>query len=351
MSTSKIAEASAALKKAVAGQSLNSKEIVELLSLQGKETEILLAAADAVRQHYVGDEVYLRGIIEFSNFCERNCLYCGLRNGNSHLPRYRMTEDEIITTAKQIKEMQVPTVVLQSGEDSYFTTDIICRIIQRIREETGLIITLSIGEKSYEDYQAFKNAGADRYLLKHETASAELFQKIRPGCKIESRGQCLQWLKELGFEVGTGNMVGLPGQTLETLADDLLFMKELDADMLGIGPYIAHPDTPLAASPNGDVELTLKVLAIARLITHNTNIPATTALGTLDPNGRLKALQAGANVVMPDFTPLKYKSLYDIYPGRADVGSAADIIAKLKQDFTSIGRKILFGSGYRVGKK
>jgi biotin synthase len=187
--------------------------------------------------------------------------------------------------------------------------------------------------------------------LKHETASAELFQKIRPGCKIESRGQCLQWLKELGFEVGTGNMVGLPGQTLETLADDLLFMKELDADMLGIGPYIAHSDTPLAASPNGDVELTLKVLAIARLITRNTNIPATTALGTLDPNGRLKALQAGANVVMPDFTPLKYKSLYDIYPGRADVGSAADIIAKLKQDFTSIGRNILFGSGYRPGKK
>jgi biotin synthase len=224
-------------------------------------------------------------------------------------------------------------------------------MIQRIREETGLSITLSIGEKSYEDYQAFKNAGADRYLLKHETASAELFQKIRPGCKIESRGQCLQWLKELGFEVGTGNMVGLPGQALETLADDLLFMKELDADMLGIGPYIAHSDTPLAASPNGDVELTLKVLAIARLITRNTNIPATTALGTLDPNGRLKALQAGANVVMPDFTPLKYKSLYDIYPGRADVGEAADIIAKLKQDFTSIGRKILFGSGYRVDKK
>jgi biotin synthase len=338
------------IEKAVAGHDLTRDDIVQLLSLVGKDAEILLAAADTVRKQYVGDEVYLRGIIEFSNYCERNCLYCGLRTGNSKLRHYRMTEDDIIATAKQVKKMQVPTVVLQSGEDSFFTTAIICRIIQRIRKETGLIITLSIGERSYEDYQAFKKAGADRYLLKHETASAELFQQMRPGCKLESRVQCLQWLKELGFEVGTGNMVGLPKQTRETLADDLLFMKDMDADMLGIGPYIAHPETPLAASPNGDVELTLKVLAIARLITRNANIPATTALGTLDPEGRLKALQAGANVVMPDFTPLKYKNLYDIYPGRTDVGSPADIIAKLKNDLASIGRTILFGDGYRPGK-
>jgi biotin synthase len=160
----------------------------------------------------------------------------------------------------------------------------------------------------------------------------------------------LQWLKELGMETGTGNMVGLPGQTLETLASDLLFMKELDADMLGIGPFISHPDTPLANSLNGRIDLTLKVLAIARLITRDTNIPATTALGTIDARGRLKALQAGANVVMPDFTPLKYKSLYDIYPGRTDAGSPADIIAKLKINLASIDRTILFGAGYRSDK-
>jgi biotin synthase len=338
------------IEKAVTGIDLSYDDIVRLLSSNGKDTEMLFAAADSVRKEYVGDEVFLRGIIEFSNYCERNCFYCGLRSGNRHLPRYRMTADEIIATAKQIKNMQVPTVVLQSGEDSFFTTDIICLILQRIREETGLIITLSIGERSYEDFQAFKKAGDDRYLLKHETASAELFQQMRPGCKIESRIQCLKWLKDLGFEVGTGNMIGLPRQTLADIADDLLFMKDLDADMMGIGPFIAHPETPLATSPNGDIELTLKVLAIARLITRNTNIPATTALGTLDPNGRLKALQSGANVVMPDFTPQRYKSLYDIYPGRADVGSAAEIIAKLRQDFTSIGRTILFGSGYRQSK-
>jgi biotin synthase len=338
------------IEKAVACRNLSNKDIVRLLSLTSQDAEMLFAAADSVRKQYVGDEVYLRGIIEFSNYCERNCLYCGLRVGNPKLQRYRMTEDEIIATAKQVKEMQVPTIVLQSGEDTFFTTDILCRIIQRIRKETGLIITLSIGERSYEDFQAFQKAGADRYLLKHETASAELFQQMRPGCKLTSRMQCLQWLKELGMETGTGNMVGLPGQTLETLASDLLFMKQLDADMLGIGPFIAHPDTPLVNLPNGSIDLTLKVLAIARLITRDTNIPATTALGTLDAKGRLKALQAGANVVMPDFTPLKYKSLYDIYPGRADVGRPADIIAKLKNDLASIGRTIHFGAGYRPNK-
>ena len=237
--------AAALIENAVSGNDLSNKNIVRLLSLEGHDAEMLFTAADYVRKQFVGDEVYLRGIIEFSNFCERNCLYCGLRIGNLNLQRYRMTEDEIIVTAKQIKKMQVPTVVLQSGEDSFFTTDIILRIIQRIRKETGLIITLSIGERSYEDFQAFNNAGADRYLLKHETASSELFQQMRPGCKLTQRIQCLRWLKELGMETGTGNMVGLPGQTLETLATDLLFMKQLDADMLGIGPFIAHPDTPL----------------------------------------------------------------------------------------------------------
>ncbi|MEN6330492.1 MAG: radical SAM protein, partial [Smithella sp.] len=210
--------------------------------------------------------------------------------------------------------------------------------------------TLSIGERSSADYQSFQKAGAQRYLLKQETTSVDIYKYLRPGCKFENRLQCLQTLKKLGFETGTGTMVGLPGQTPEILADDLLMMKELDADMLGIGPFIAHPDTPLAGLENDALELTLRMLALARLITRNTNIPATTALGTIHPLGRIQALRAGANVVMPDFTPEIYKSRYDIYPGRADVGSAAEIMANLQKDFASIGRSISCSAGYRTIK-
>jgi biotin synthase len=337
--------------KAQDGKDLNRKEIIQLLSLPAKYSPELFSAADKVRKEQVGDEIFLRGIIEFSNHCERNCLYCGLRKGNANLSRYRMSEDEIIATTEQIKNTGVPTVVLQSGEDSFYSQDIVCRLIERIRKETDLIITLSIGERALNDYKAFQQAGANRYLLKHETASLELYRYLRPGCEWEYRLQCLRRLKELGFETGTGNMVGLPGQTPEILADDLLVMKLLDADMLGIGPFIAHPDTPLAGIGNDDLELTLRVLALVRLITRNTNIPATTALATLHPQGRLLALQAGANVVMPDFTPEIYKTRYDIYPGRTDVGPAVEIIIRLEKDFQSIGRFINYSIGHRQVKR
>ncbi len=348
MSISKSAEN--LIGKAQEGKDLNRKEIIQLLSLPAKYSPELFSAADKVRKEQVGDEIFLRGIIEFSNYCERNCLYCGLRKGNASLSRYRMSEDEIIATAEQIKKTGVPTVVLQSGEDSFYSQDIVCRLIGQIRKETDLIITLSIGERPLNDYKAFQEAGANRYLLKHETASKELYKYLRPGCEWENRLQCLRRLKELGFETGTGNMVGLPGQTSEILADDLLVMKLLDADMLGIGPFIAHPDTPLAGIDNDDLELVLRVIAAARLITRNTNIPATTALATLHPQGRLQALQAGANVVMPDFTPEIYKTRYDIYPGRKDVGSAVAIISNLEKDFQSIGRTLQYSVGSRPGK-
>jgi biotin synthase len=349
MSISKSAEN--LIGKAQDGKNLNRKEIIQLLSLPAKYSPELFSAANKVRKEQVGDEIFLRGIIEFSNHCERNCLYCGLRKGNANLSRYRMSEDEIIATTEQIKNTGVPTVVLQSGEDSFYSQDIICRLIDRIRKETDLIITLSIGERALNDYKAFQQAGANRYLLKHETASLELYRYLRPGCEWEYRLQCLRRLKELGFETGTGNMVGLPGQTPEILADDLLVMKLLDADMLGIGPFIAHPDTPLAGIGNDDLELTLRVLALVRLITRNTNIPATTALATLHPQGRLLALQAGANVVMPDFTPEIYKTRYDIYPGRTDVGPAVEIIIRLEKDFQSIGRFINYSIGHRQVKR
>jgi biotin synthase len=333
--------------KAQDGIDLSRKEIIQLLSAPAKYSPVIFDAADKVRKEQVGDEIFLRGIIEFSNHCRRNCLYCGLRKGNSKISRYRMTEDEIIATAQEIKKSGVPTVVLQSGEDSFYKTDTICSLIKQIRKETDLIITLSIGERDLKDYKEFQQAGANRYLLKHETASVELYKYLRPGCNWDDRLQCLRWLKKLGFETGTGNMVGLPGQTLEILADDLLVMKFLDADMLGIGPFIAHSDTPLAGIDNDDLELTLRVIAAARLITRNTNIPATTALASLHPQGRLYALQAGANVVMPDFTPDIYKNRYDIYPGRKDIGSALEIISKLEKDFSSIERTINYNVGNR----
>ncbi|KQC11008.1 MAG: hypothetical protein APR62_10835 [Smithella sp. SDB] len=338
------------LLKVEIGKPLGRKEIIDLLRMPGDFAQDLFVTADRIRQREIGDEIFLRGIIEFSNYCECNCLYCGLRKSNNKLHRYRMTDDEIINTAQEIKKLRLTTVVLQSGEDSFYSTDRICRLIEQIKKETGLIITLSIGEKSTTDFQSFLQSGANRYLLKQETVSPELYKYLRPGCQLDKRIQCLRSLKLLGFETGTGNMVGLPGQTLEILADDLLFMKQLDADMLGIGPFIAHPDTPLAGIENDDVELTLRVLALARILTLNTNIPATTALTALHPQGRILALQAGANVVMPDFTPENYKIHYEIYPGRTDAGSAAEIISKLEKDFRSIGRTVLYSPGNRPGK-
>jgi biotin synthase len=336
------------LIKAEAGKDLTREDIIALLKLPGKYSAALYLAADRVRKQQIGNDVFLRGIIEFSNFCERNCLYCGLRKGNKKLSRYRMSDDEIIATAKQINKTGISTVVLQSGEDSFYRVEIICNLIERIQKETNLIITLSIGERPLDDYKAFQQAGANRYLLKHETSSPDLYKYLRPGCELDKRIQCLRTIKHLGFETGTGNMVGLPGQTLEILADDLLVMKILDADMLGIGPFISHPETPLAGIENDDIELTLRVLAIARLLTRNTNIPATTALATLHPQGRLLALQAGANVVMPDFTPEIYKSRYDIYPGKTDTGSAEEIIEELKKAIHSIGRDLNYSIGNRV---
>ncbi len=339
------------LLRAETASSLTREDIIALLRLPGDYSRELFSIADYVCKQYNGNDVFLRGIIEFSNYCECNCLYCGLRKGNKKLSRYRMSDDEIIATAEQISKTGIPTVVLQSGEDSFFGVDKICRLIERIERETNSVITLSIGERPVEDYKAFRQVGAIHYLLKHETASPQLYKYLRPGCQLDKRIQCLRSLKHLGFETGTGNMVGLPGQTPEILADDLLLMKILDADMLGIGPFISHPDTPLSGIDNDDIELTLRVVSVARLLTRNTNIPATTALATLHPQGRLLALKAGANVVMPDFTPEIYKSRYDIYPGKTDSGTTKDIMEKLNTDVNSIGKNLNFSIGDRESQQ
>lgn len=338
------------LLKAEIGKTLSRNEIIELLKMPGDCVQDLFATADRIRQREVGNEIFLCGIIKFSNYCERNCLHCELRKSNNKLNRYRMTDDEIINTAQEIKKLHFPTLTLRSGKDSFYPTNRICRLIEKIKNETGMIITLSIGERSTSDFQSFLQSGANRCHLKQETISPELYKYLRPDSQLDERMHCLHSLKLLGLETGTGNIIGLPGQTLEIIADDLLFMKQLDADMLSIGHFIPHPDTPLAGIENDDIELTLRVMAIARLVTRNTNILAANYLEELYPQGQLLALQAGANTVVLDFTPEIYKIRHDVCPRRTDIGSNKEIISKLEKDLNSIGRTLLYSDGKHFGK-
>ena len=299
---------------------LSKKEIIDIL--KSPDTDIF-KEADEVRKKYVGGGVHLRGLIEFSNICKCNCLYCGLQSSNKHVNRYRLSKDEILNIAKKGVDEGFKTIVLQSGEDEFFNTKLMCEIISEIKN-LGVALTLSIGEKSFEDYKAFKDAGADRYLLRIETTDKNLYKKMHPYANFDNRMRCLYDLKKLGYETGTGCLVGLPEQTLESLADDILFFKELDADMIGIGPFISHPDTPLKNENNGSLDLAIKVMAVTRILLKDINIPATTAMESLRSDGRLLALQSGANVVMPNLTDDCHKKMYEIYPNK---------ISATKQDF------------------
>ena len=333
------------IKNAQSTHSLSESEIVEILQ-NDTVNELLFDTADKVRKQYVGDEVHLRGLIEFSNICRCNCFYCGLRKDNSAVQRYRMTLEEILLLAQKAKDFGYKTVVLQSGEDAYFDTDIMCRIIQEIKE-LDLALTLSIGEKTYEEYKAYKEAGADRYLLRIETTDRELYKKLHPTMSFENRVRCLKDLKNLNFEVGTGCLVGLPHQSDESLAQDILFFKNIDADMIGLGPFIPSPQTPLQNENGGTLIKALKVMALTRLLLPDINIPATTAMETLQENGRLLALKSGANVVMPNVTDEECKQKYTIYPGKAGLNNTAQeyknsIVKKIE----AIGRKISNGYGF-----
>ncbi|MDT8272026.1 MAG: [FeFe] hydrogenase H-cluster radical SAM maturase HydE [Desulfomonilia bacterium] len=336
------------VKLAEEGRDLGREEIVALLSLRSpEEMEMLFRAADRVRRDCVGEAVFLRGIIEFSSHCRNNCRYCGLRRDNINAHRYRMDDETILKLARDIQGRGCTTVVLQSGEDPYYTRERMVRIIRGIKAETDLAVTLSTGQRAYSDYEAFLEAGADRYLLRHETANPELYAESCPGRTLDERIQCLTWLRELDYEVGMGCMVGLPGQTLYDLADDVLLIREIDADMIGVGPFIPHPQTPLAAHPAGDPSLVLRMLAVIRLVTRDTHIPATTALGVLDGEKRKQAFEAGANVFMPVFTPQEYAGQYEIYPGKGDVKKADGAILDFTAFFESIGRLIGTGPGGR----
>ncbi|AWI07150.1 [FeFe] hydrogenase H-cluster radical SAM maturase HydE [Clostridium drakei] len=334
------------IMKAEEKHNLSKNEIVRLLK-DDECNKQLFNAADRVRKKYVGDEVHLRGLVEFSNICKRDCLYCGLRRSNKNIKRYRLTPDEIIDLAKKAKDYGYKTIVMQSGEDEYYTVERLKYIISNIKK-LDVAITLSIGEKTIEEYKSYKEAGADRYLIRIETTDKKIYEDMDPGMSHEERKRCLKDLKNLGYEVGTGCLVGLPGQTIESLADDILFFKEIGADMLGIGPFIPNEDTPLAKEKGGELELTLKVMAIIRLLMPDTNIPATTAMETINKNGRIIALQSGANVVMPNVTEGEYRRLYALYPGKICVGDTpAHCRGCITGKIEAIGRTISQSKGFR----
>lgn len=328
---------------------IGRREIQALLegSADLARRDALFRAADEVRRRYVGDEVHLRGIIEFSNHCVRNCHYCGLRAGNRSLARYRMTPAEMVAIAERAAGLGLGTVVLQSGEDPYWDAETLAAVIGEIKRRTGLAVTLSVGDRPREDYARWREAGADRYLLKHETADAGLFRRLRPGTTLDGRLRCLRDLRELGYQVGSGNMVGLPGQTLASLADDIVLLQELDVEMAGIGPFLPHPQTPLSGAQPGSVDLTLRLLAVARLALPWAHLPATTALGTADPEGRQKALRCGANVIMPNVGPTEYRPLYQIYPGKICLTDRAEgCLVCLHRMVRDLGRTVGRGPGH-----
>jgi biotin synthase len=298
--------------------------LVELLRCDDRESKQLYAAADEARARVVGDEVHLRALIEFSNHCRRNCSYCGLRRGHRALERYRMTPEEIIACAVGAARLGYGTVVLQSGEDPWYTGALLAEIVRGIKRKTEIAVTLSIGERSEDEYRRLKEAGADRFLLRIETSSPTLYRKLHPDSEWSKRLECLKALRGLGYQVGSGVMIGLPGQTFEMLANDLLFLQSLELDMIGVGPFIPHPATPLAEATGGTLGLALRFVACLRLLCPEALIPATTALGALAVDGRQRALRAGANVLMPNCTPVPYRGRYELYPGKVGAAEATE---------------------------
>lgn len=314
---------------------MDREKVLNFLKGVGGDDD-LFQAADRVRKSRCGDDVHMRGIIEFSSYCCRNCLYCGLRRDNTSLPRFRMEEDEIVRRAREIASFGVRTIVLQSGDDFHYTRAGICRIIERIRQNDDVAVTLSLGERPYDDYRDFRAAGADRYLLKHETGNGELYRRLHPGRTLEERIRRLYFLRETGYQIGAGNIVGLPGQTYEDLCDDISLLEKMDPDMLSIGLFIPQHDTPLSNYPHGDLPTALRTLALARIVTRDSHMPVTTAIATADPRrGLVRGLLAGANVIMPDFTPTLYRERYAIYDGKAQI-----MLERAKEAVCETGRRI-----------
>ena len=342
---------------------MNRSEILHWLHEEDeKRLEKLWQWADDARKKTVGDEVHLRGLIEISNYCVRECGYCGIRSGNKKLSRYRMSKEEIMNGVGDAITYGYGTVVLQAGEDYGIERDWLASLVHRIKSETSLAVTLSLGERPEGDLKAWRNAGADRYLLRFETSDPDLYHFIHPSFPnpLSNRLVILESLRSLGYEVGSGVMIGIPGQTYKSLANDIDLFRRLNLDMIGVGPYIAHPETPLGKGqrirnlsmkdqvPNTE-EMTYKVIALTRMVCPEANIPSTTALATLNTEqGRELGLMRGANVVMPNLTPIQYRTKYEIYPAKACIYETSDCYSGLPHRIQSIGRKVGTGQGFRI---
>ncbi len=326
---------------------LTDEELKFLIQTDKYDKE-LFSEADKVRRENYGNSVYIRGLIEFTSYCKRNCFYCGLRRDNEKALRYRLTKNEILECCEEGYTLGLRTFVLQGGEDEYFTDDLICEIVSEIKSKyTDCAVTLSVGERDFESYKKFREAGADRYLLRHETADEEHYKKLHPkSASLKNRKKCLFNLKELGFQVGSGFMVGSPYQTIKNLISDIRFLQELKPDMIGIGPYISHKDTPFSNQKSGDFLLTLRLLSVLRLMFPTVLIPATTALGTIKEDGREMGLSVGANVVMPNLSPISVRKKYLIYDNKICTDEeSAEGIEKLKKKVRAIGYEIVTDIG------
>lgn len=307
-------------------EDLPDAELTELIETDDNDAaEALRSCADEVRQRYYGKKVFLRGLIEISSYCKNDCLYCGIRRGNLLAERYRLSREEILECCKNGYKLGFRTFVLQGGEDPYFTDKLMCGIISDIKEQfADCAVTLSLGERSDESYRSLREAGADRYLLRHEAADEALYRQLHPSeMSLENRRNCLFTLKRLGYQVGAGFMVGVPGQSAKSLVADLRFLQELQPQMIGIGPFVPHHCTPFANEKGGTLELTLRLLGILRLMFPKVLLPATTALGTISPIGRELGLKTGCNVVMPNLSPVSVRKKYDLYDNKICTGEEA----------------------------
>jgi biotin synthase len=338
----------AILEKAEKTHSLLKDEIIFLLSLNEENAASLFIAADKVRQEYVGDEIHLRGLIEFSNYCIKDCAYCGIRKSGEGIKRYRISEDDIIKIAGKAYEIGYKTLVLQCGEDPYYDVKKLCYTTESIKEKYAMALTLSAGEMELSDFDILKSCGVDRYLLRIETTNRELFEKYHPDKDFDNRIKILRHFKKIGIQAGTGVLIGLPGQKAEDLAGDLLFYKEMNIDMVGMGPFIPCPGTPMENYEPGSVFLTLKMIALTRLLNPDIHIPATTALETLGSGAREQALNCGADVIMPNVTPYEFKEKYKLYPDKAGLNLDEDEARSYIESIViKLGRKVGLGFGHR----
>lgn len=340
-------------EKLIMNGKLTKEEYTELLKYADDReiTELLAGEAVKIRKQYYGDKVFTRGLIEFTNYCKNNCYYCGIRRDNRNVKRYRLTKEDILECCGSGYDLGFRTFVLQGGEDPYYTDERMAEIIKAVKERyPDCALTLSIGEKSYESYLRFREAGADRYLLRHETASEEHYALLHPAeMSLRNRKQCLYHLKELGYQTGAGFMVGSPGQTPESIAEDLIFLKELEPHMVGIGPFIPHHETPFAQEKVGTLEMTLFLLSVIRIILPKVLLPATTALGTIHPGGREMGICVGANVVMPNLSPVKVRKQYELYDNKICTGDeAAECRMCLEKRVQSVGYRLVCERGDAV---